>query len=390
MTLPNQAPSEAPFLGPGFARIDVVKDPAVDDAEACRQADIGDLGARGVRCHTSLDIGTRGAEACELHLMRMRAFLGISDASEAFREWEQLGQHAQDAGARANWIYHFWGVIRPLWEGRLTHAKRALSAQVSAARALFQEIPTVWSSLLLAEIDFAMDRPLSNAQLSALRSALAEEPTALPWLVRLEARLGNEVAARGLLQEALGAYEALRPEDRLLGDRLSGCAVLAEVAATVTDLDAADRLYDWLKPHPEAVAVDSMGLPPLAISEVLGRLALCRGQHWEAAQHLDDAVSRYRNMGMKPQLAVAEAELAIVLKETDETAGLRAEQLIEHAENLAESLEGPRVKADIKSARARLAQPQQHKPSGVLRSPGSPRQNSGFSQREDSQEFMLN
>lgn len=93
---------------------------------------------------------------------------------------------------------------------------------------------------------------------------------------------------------------------------------------------------------------------------------------------------------MKPQLALAEAELAIVLKETEETAGLRAEQLIEHAESVAEGLEGMRVKSDISAARARLSHARQHKPSGVLRSPGAPRQNSGFSQREDSQEFMLN
>jgi hypothetical protein len=136
-------------------------------------------------------------------------------------------------------------------------------------------------------------RPVFRCVLTHLRARLAA-PDSLPMLDELVA---GEVAALPFDQEWL-----------------FGTSLLAEAAAALRAVDAASVLYRALAPRAALNVVDQAEGIRGSVARYLGLLASTLERWDEADRHFTDAARRNADMGLRPWLALTQADHARMLR----------------------------------------------------------------------------
>jgi tetratricopeptide (TPR) repeat protein len=148
------------------------------------------------------------------------------------------------------------------------------------------------------------------------------------------------LALTGRLEEARPGFERLAADD--FGGPVDDMAALpvlsrcAEMCSGLGDVERAALLYERLLPHAEHWVVVASGLTSGTVGARLGTLAATMGRLDEAAAHMEAAVAAHRAAGAAPFTALAEHELAVVLRRRGEPE--RADELLGHALRTARAL----------------------------------------------------
>jgi class 3 adenylate cyclase len=178
-------------------------------------------------------------------------------------------------------------------------------------------------------------------ELEAGQRAFTERYPLVPaWrsgLAYLYAELGREEEAREQFEVlAANDFEAL-PFD---ANWPIGMTLLAEVCATLGDVERAAVLYEKLLPYAEqCVVIGPAGTCNGSVSRYLGLLAGTM-EHWdEAANHFERAMEMHSNMGARPYLAYTEHEYAdMLLRRGGEGDREKALELVAEALDTAQEL----------------------------------------------------
>ena len=246
-----------------------------------------------------------------------------------------------------------------LLAGRFDEAERLIAQAYDTGRVARGRAAHRYRLLQESELRFLRGGP---AELEPELRALAAEAPAV-W----GGTLTHMLAITGRLDEARPGFELLAasdfggPVDDLAAlPRLSRCA---EICRALGDEERAAVLYERLTPHADRWLVFAGGLCTGTVRVRLGILAATMGRLEDAAAHFEAAVRAHRAAGAAPITALAEFELAEILRKLGREE--RADELTGHALRTAralgmppliERIEGAAVAAPATPAdRARLA-----------------------------------
>jgi tetratricopeptide (TPR) repeat protein len=271
-----------------------------------------ELDGRTLRAGDLLELGRPGAAAEELdaaelvaarlrqpaltwRVLLIRGTLAL--LAGRFDEAERLIAEAYDVGRRSRGraAYRY----RVLQESELRYLRGGLAELEPEARTLSEEAPAVWG--------------FSVVHLLAMTGRLEE------------ARPGFEL-------KAVAGFGG--PVDDMAA--LGIIARYADVCCALGDAERAGILYERLLPHADRWLVAAGGVCTGTVRLRLGPLAATMGRLEEAAGHLEAAVRAHRDAGAVPVTALAEVELAEVLRRLGD--GPRADELTGHALRTARAL----------------------------------------------------
>jgi tetratricopeptide (TPR) repeat protein len=194
-----------------------------------------------------------------------------------------------------------------------------------------------------------------TASLVLLRREQGRAAELLPMLEATELVPGNGVdviLVAALLQggdverarEVARRHATLAPAPRWWNWEAWTC-FQADLAASLGDLEAAERLVEELRPYAGHVALYGAvgGLGP--VTRFLGRAEAALGRWADAEAHLRSCLEVSRDLGFRPSEAVASVTLAEVLLATDRPD--EAAVLLENAAGLAAEVGMPHVRARV-------------------------------------------
>jgi tetratricopeptide (TPR) repeat protein len=214
-----------------------------------------------------------------------------------FDEAERVVAEAYDIGRRSRGraAYRY----RVLQQVELRHLRGGVAELESESRALANEAPAVWGWILI-----------------------------------------HLLAVTGRLEEARAGFELKAAAD--FGGPVEDMAALgilartADVCCALGDAERAAILYQRLVPHADRWIVGAGSVFLGTVRLRLGTLAATMGRLEDAAEHLEAAARAHRDSGSGPITALAEAELADVLRRLGHAA--RADELTGHALRTARAL----------------------------------------------------
>ncbi len=165
-----------------------------------------------------------------------------------------------------------------------------------------------------------------------VRAAVGRHPSRTIFrcaLVCLLARTGRpSEARRGLGELAAGGFAAL-PFDK---EWLAATSFLAETCVRLGEFEAADALYELMRPWAAYNVVDQAEVVRGSVSGHLGMLAALL-KRWQAAErHFEDAIAMNERMGARPWVAHTQAAYArMLLDRCDPGDRRRAQPLVASA-----------------------------------------------------------
>jgi DNA-binding SARP family transcriptional activator/tetratricopeptide (TPR) repeat protein/energy-coupling factor transporter ATP-binding protein EcfA2 len=167
----------------------------------------------------------------------------------------------------------------------------------------------LWGSQVLV---LMRDRGQLEGLEVAVRSFVEEYPSLVAWrcaLAWVHAELGRLDDARAELDQLAGSGF----DDLSRGPLwLLSMGALAEVCATVDDVDRAEVLYERLRPYQDRwITMVSISLG--SIGRILGRLAATLGRFEDADRHFGAAAAAHTRAGAHPWLAYTQADWAAAL-----------------------------------------------------------------------------
>jgi DNA-binding SARP family transcriptional activator len=227
------------------------------------------------------------------------------DLAAASRTAELLGQPArmwEVAGVRA---------MLALAAGRLDEAEQLVpQALALGERALPEGAIPVYRLQWYTLCDFR--RSLDEVE-PGIRELIADYPARRVFrcaLAHLEARLGRTPAAASMVDELVGDNCSALPFDQ---EWLFGMSLLAEASALVGDGRSAAVLYESFAPWGALNAVDQGEGIRGSVSRYLGLLATTLERWSNAAEHFEDALVMNERMGARPWLAHTRHDFARML-----------------------------------------------------------------------------
>jgi hypothetical protein len=250
---------------------------------------------------------------------------------------------------------------------------RRLRAQLAFQAGAFDEAERSWTALasdpLLAGIDYV--KALDHMQRLALAAETEDghEASYALWQVlsrwstsariqsmhvasRIDA--GDRVQARALFGEMAEGGFARLGEDRLL---LACWAALAKAAVALEDRDRAVELEGVLAPYASFNAVDVLTSSLGSVAHYLAILSAFLGDAGRAIERFELALTRNREMGLRPRLAETELAFArfLAARSTGRGSAGRARALAESAAATAKELGMRRVAREAQALLRQLA-----------------------------------
>ena len=281
------------------------------------------------------------------HAYRLREFLERGDVPALDRELEAYVNLAEELRMpHHQWFVPSFRAMRALLDGDLETAEAsAEEARVAGERA---EQPVAAQFYGIQMISLRRLQGRGHELLPAVR-ALVEQFPAIPAWRTARASLA---AIAGDHEEAILELERLAADDCAAISEdinwLPAIALMGEAAALVGERGLAEMIYEKLAGYDGKVLVVGRAASSNGpVSRVLGLLAWTMGRLPEAQRHLEAGIEQSRQMGDRPFVALARAELGRVLLERGGTEGQeRALELL--SESISEAREmGARGIADL-------------------------------------------
>jgi tetratricopeptide (TPR) repeat protein len=237
--------------------------------------------------------------------LRVVALLELADIAGVDAEIESFSRAAEDLRQPLYlWYVPLWRGMRALMQGRLEDAERHVAHAASDGARASSANARILTDSLRIELALAQGQPHEAEALlrSDVEAGLSLGPSAQAALASILARQGRRYEAQAIVDRlTMGGLEELPVED---GQWLNAMCRLAEAAANLRDVDAAEALYRRLAPHADRFAVDGIGAACLgSVHRFLGLLADTLGQADACVAHFDRAVVAHRRTGSSLLLA---------------------------------------------------------------------------------------
>jgi tetratricopeptide (TPR) repeat protein len=265
------------------------------------------------------------------HMLRSMAQLWCGKVSEAVAEMATAGRIAEELRQPAQlWLVHTARAMLALARGEITQAE-ALAAEALLLGERAQPdaaIPHYWMHRYITA-DFRGVYDDVEHEIHALASDHPTRPVFRCVLGHLVARQRRYDEAGRILAELRPDRFAALPFDQ---EWLFGTSLLAETAALLGDVDAAQVLYDLIMPWARFDAVDVAEGTRGSMDRYLGLLATTLEAWDHATKHFEAALEANSRNRLRPWLAYTEYDYARMhLARDEEGDAERAAQLIGRA-----------------------------------------------------------
>jgi AAA ATPase-like protein len=227
------------------------------------------------------------------------ALLEQGDLSGAEQQAAGYERVARRLGVpRYGWLPEIWRAMRALLDGDPDSAlEHAAAAEAIGHRAhSFNAQLMAFTARMQAHLDRGTAAQFAG-DVKALLTAVGPDLPAMYYAApaRLLFAAGDPSQARAVLRALLADPAQARPKD---AEWLECHWAMADLAISLDDRPAADRLAAELAPYEQLWAVDGIGGAVFGtVAEQLGRLATHLGQQAEAARYLATARDRYEQAG---------------------------------------------------------------------------------------------
>jgi DNA-binding SARP family transcriptional activator len=262
------------------------------------------------------------------HLYHLCSLLSAGDIGGTKKALKALTRHGEDLRAAT----YLWGSAEieaalALFEGRFGAAEELIErAHETGRRAQRFNAVTAYELqrfLLLRE----------RGGLERCEDGLREVTTKWPTYRILTCALANLYADLGRTDNARATFEQLARNDfeHVYFDEefLASMTLLADVCASLGDLERAATLYERLLPHAERNAFGMIEIALGSVARPLGQLASALRRTDESVEHFEHAIEMNERMGARPWVAHARFDLARTLAQAGDrgTAERASEQL---------------------------------------------------------------
>ncbi|HXY93997.1 MAG TPA: AAA family ATPase [Acidimicrobiia bacterium] len=227
--------------------------------------------------------------------------LGDVDAADA--DVAELARLAEDLHVPYYlWVTTLYAGMRALMQGRFADVEELASEGYKHGERAQRSVAVQFAGAQLAELQRELghvDRYRAVIGLAAdEHSDIVPVWKAVSILANVEA--GDRTRARRAFDELAANRFAAVPDDFFRSITLG---LLAESCVRLGDVDRAAMLYELLLPHREQLVLLTNSVVFLgSVSYHLGVLALLRGDHEAAEEHLQDARERHARIGAAPFL----------------------------------------------------------------------------------------
>jgi tetratricopeptide (TPR) repeat protein len=245
----------------------------------------------------------------EGHEERLDAVLELGDMQYAKRELKAMERLAAELRQPSqSWLVSVYHALFALLEGRFADAE----ALILESRRLGERAQR-WNAEVTYRLQFYVLRLHTDglAEIEALiRRSVDEYPTYAIWrcvAIHMQVRLGNNAEAEAAFDALARDSFAAVPFDE---EWLVSLSLLAEVAASLSNTDAAAMLYDALRPYGDRVAISFPEISTGAVSRYLGLLAATLGRWDDARRHFEHAVELNDRIGARAWLEETRRDLA--------------------------------------------------------------------------------
>jgi class 3 adenylate cyclase len=249
------------------------------------------------------------------HAYRLREFLERGDVPALDRELEAYVTLSDELRMpHHQWFVPSFRAMRALLDGDLqTAEKSAEEARVAGVRA---EQPVAAQFYGIQMISLRRLQGRSQELLPVVRGLVEQFPAIPAW----RTARASLAATAGDREEATLELERLAADDCAAIPRdinwLPAISLMGEAAAIVGERDLAAMLYEKLAGYDGKVLVVGRAASSNGpVARVLGLLAWAMGRLEDAQRHLEAGIEQSRQMGDRPFVALARAELGRVLLE---------------------------------------------------------------------------
>jgi tetratricopeptide (TPR) repeat protein len=246
------------------------------------------------------------------HEVSVCSLIELGDMRAAKEELAAMTEFADELRQPSHqWFVGVYRALMALLEGHFQEAEDL----IPRARAIGERAQT-WN----AEVAYRLQLYLLHRargtleEIHELLSTSAEEYPSYPiW----RCVLASAEAASGHLHEARVELEALTENGSVSlpfdEEWLVGVGLLAETAATLSDVERASWLYDLLRPYPGRVAICYPEISTGSVARPLAILATTMRSWEEAEVHFERALETNARIGARPWLAETQDDYARML-----------------------------------------------------------------------------
>jgi DNA-binding SARP family transcriptional activator len=262
-----------------------------------------------------------------LYLFASLLQLGDLDgAKRALNAMRRHGEELQEPTYR--WAAVELQAVLALFEGRFDVAEELIPRAYEAGRHAIRF--NALTGYRLQQFLLHRERGGLERWDGGLREGVAETPEyhiLRSALANLDAELGRATSARTIFDElAKNDFGQVYYDEEFL----ASMTLLAEVCASLGDLERAATIYERLLPHAERNAFGMIEIALGSVARPLGLLASALGRPDEAIDHLEQAIDMNARMGAWPWVAHARFDLGLA-QTAEPSAAERSTALLKEA-----------------------------------------------------------